>query len=591
MFEITRNERYVTYLVFTLGMAFSVTTAYIIQQRHVERVQSNFEAHAHDRILSLQRSIDTSVVIGKSIVALFQSSAVVHRSDFTSFVAGAFTSIPYIQAFEWVPKISEAERATLEQKIARYSRGFQFTERREDGTLARRRTQAQYFPVLYLEPYLGNEDAFGFDLGSNAARYAVLQRAEDSGSPTTTGRLDLVQGQSGQGGILMYFPTFAYNKPAATVSQRKLYLAGFVVLVFDINELVESSLKHLTPTEVRLSIFDENADPAEQLLCRHRSSATTEHAEIYTRLRYTDVVQVNDRSWRIEVTPAPGYYSTTVNLASALIFLVGLIGTVLLSVNLYLLRQRARDLAQANFDLERAVTQRTQELEKRNQELESFSYSIAHDLRSPLRAITGFSQILEEDACERLDATERSHLQRIVAAGKHMGDLIDDILKLSRISHFKMEPVAVDLSKVAYAIAERLPNKSDQGVEVVWRIQPEIIAYGDKSLLIVLLENLLGNALKFSLKQAEPVITFSSFQCDGIEVYRVKDNGAGFDGQYREKIFGVFQRLHSAMDFEGTGIGLATARRIVERHGGWIWSNSLEGKGATFYFTLGKSKC
>lgn len=220
-----------------------------------------------------------------------------------------------------------------------------------------------------------------------------------------------------------------------------------------------------------------------------------------------------------------------------------------------------------------------------NRGLESFSYSVAHDLRAPLRAIDGFSQILRDDHAQKLDDEGKRLLDRIGAAAQTMGQLIDGLLDLSRLSRNELRREPVDLSAIAEAAASQLKAaQPDRAVEV--SIQPGLFAYGDSRLLRTALDNLLGNAWKFTQRQTAPRIEFSARLDDERPVYFVKDNGAGFDMAYADKLFGAFQRLHSSSDFPGTGIGLATVQRIVESHGGHVWAEAAVGEGATLFFTL-----
>lgn len=220
-----------------------------------------------------------------------------------------------------------------------------------------------------------------------------------------------------------------------------------------------------------------------------------------------------------------------------------------------------------------------------NKELEAFSYSVSHDLRSPLRAIDGFSLALMEDCEPKLTPEEKNYLHRIRAAANRMGHLIDDLLKLARTSRREMVREEVNLSELAEEIVSQFRlTEAENATRFV--ISPNLVVVGDRGLLRVALENLLDNARKFSSKQPHPVVEFG-MQEDGEEkVYFVRDNGAGFDMRYSDKLFGTFHRLHEEQEYPGTGVGLASVHRVIQRHGGRIWAESTLDQGATFYFTL-----
>ncbi|MDX2097374.1 MAG: GAF domain-containing protein [Leptolyngbyaceae cyanobacterium bins.59] len=245
------------------------------------------------------------------------------------------------------------------------------------------------------------------------------------------------------------------------------------------------------------------------------------------------------------------------------------------------IRELNRELERLNQDL----AKQNAELEATNQELEAFSYSVSHDLRAPLRSIDGFSQALLEDYPDRLDATGQNYLNRIRNATQRMGELIDDLLNLSRVMRNEMRWEAVDLSLIARSIATEL-RQSAPTRSVEFKIQDEIIVNGDSRLLRVLLFNLLDNAWKFTSKHPQATIEFGSIEQEGNKLYFVKDDGAGFDMAYINKLFGAFQRLHGVHEFPGTGIGLATVQRIVHRHGGKVWAEGAVDQGAIFYFIL-----
>jgi light-regulated signal transduction histidine kinase (bacteriophytochrome) len=242
--------------------------------------------------------------------------------------------------------------------------------------------------------------------------------------------------------------------------------------------------------------------------------------------------------------------------------------------------------ARLNADLEQRVEERTAQLEATNKELETFSYSVSHDLRAPLRAMMSFSDILRKDFASQLEPEGKNFLGRVVSAGKEMNEKIDALLAFSRLTRRELKRETLDLSQMAESVIEHLRSaEPDRPVTCI--VAPGLIADGDKTLLHIVLENLIGNAWKYTSKNPQACIEFGSVDQEGKIVYFVRDNGAGFDMLYADKLFGTFQRLHRDDEFSGHGIGLATVRRIIERHGGHVWAEAEVEKGATFYFTLG----
>jgi signal transduction histidine kinase len=262
------------------------------------------------------------------------------------------------------------------------------------------------------------------------------------------------------------------------------------------------------------------------------------------------------------------------------------IATMFLTSQMAVARRQAEEERRMKAELERQVVERTAELQAANRELEAFSYSVSHDLRAPLRSIDGFSQAVLEDYAGKLDDQGRDYLSRVRTATQHMGHLIDDLIKLARVARTEMHRESVDLSALAGDVFAEL-QKSEPDRRVECHIESGLATVGDARLLRVVLDNLLGNAWKFTGKQAHARIVFGTHpQESGEPAFFVRDNGAGFDMTYAGKLFGAFQRLHSLSEFPGTGVGLATVQRIVHRHGGRVWAEGAVGKGATFYFTL-----
>ena len=247
-----------------------------------------------------------------------------------------------------------------------------------------------------------------------------------------------------------------------------------------------------------------------------------------------------------------------------------------------------RAIKRLNTELERRVAERTSQLSAALNELESFSYSVSHDLRAPLRAIEGYSAILGSDYGDKLDDEAKELLRRVRAAVHRMGQLIDDLLTLSRVSRKELERRPVDLTLLAQVICEEL-RQQDPEREVRVDIAPHLQVEGDPSLMRTVLENLLGNAWKFTGRVEHPAIRFEATRHEGVDAFVIRDNGAGFDMRYRENLFRPFQRLHSDREFPGTGIGLATVARIVRRHGGEVWAEGEVSQGASLYFSIGQT--
>ncbi|HLZ09372.1 MAG TPA: ATP-binding protein, partial [Chloroflexota bacterium] len=250
-----------------------------------------------------------------------------------------------------------------------------------------------------------------------------------------------------------------------------------------------------------------------------------------------------------------------------------------------LAREAEEHVRTLNIELERRVAERTAELEIVNRELESFSYSVAHDLRAPLRGIDGLSQALAEDYLERLDGTALQYLKRIRLGSQRMGALIDDLLSLSRVARREMQRVEIDLSAMAQTIADELRIR-EPGRDVTFVIASKVNGRGDPHLVRLAFDNLFENAWKFTSKHASARIEFGVERREENTVYFIRDNGAGFDMMHADRLFSAFQRLHQESEFPGTGIGLVTVQRILRRHGGQIWAEGAVEQGAVFYFTL-----
>lgn len=279
-----------------------------------------------------------------------------------------------------------------------------------------------------------------------------------------------------------------------------------------------------------------------------------------------------------------GYEAGAVDFMFKPLFPQVVLGKVRVFIDLYNQKKLLEEtFMKANEELERKVQERTHELISVQKEMEAFSYSVSHDLRAPLRSMNGFSNLLMSDYADKLDDVGQDYLRRINNAAKKMGELIDGMLILSHLSRQERKKENVDLSEMSREILSEL-QKDEPERKVEINIADDLSVEADKALMFALMENLLENAWKYTSRISHPKITVGSEMIDNKKVFFVKDNGAGFNMKFVDMLFGAFQRLHAPAEFSGTGIGLATSKRIIDRHGGKIWATAEIDKGATFYF-------
>jgi len=356
--------------------------------------------------------------------------------------------------------------------------------------------------------------------------------------------------------------------------------------------LIEASLDPLVTISPDGKITDVNAATQNATGCSKEELVGTDFSGYFTqpekaRAGYQQVFREGSvKDYELEIRHKDGFKIPVIYNAAVYRDEDGEILGVFAAARDITERKRIEEeIRRLNEGLERRVEERTAELAASNKELETFAYSVSHDLRAPLRTIDGFSRALLEDCAPRLDEQGKDHLNRVRAASQRMDQLIDDMLKLSRMTRVQMRQKRVDLSALANSVAADL-KKSDPERKVEFIIAPGLTATGDENLLRIVVENLVENSWKFSSKHSTARIEIGSGSSSGERYFFVRDDGAGFDERFTGKLFGAFQRLHSAQEFEGNGIGLATVQRIINRHGGRVWAEGRVEKGATFYFTI-----
>lgn len=453
--------------------------------------------------------------------------------------------------------------------------------------------RSAYFPLIFVEPHdAANTTMLDHDMYTQSADRAAMNQARDTGKPTATSRVYiLTEAPPGDAadlslkpGFAVYLPVYRKGEPQGTTDERRKALKGFVVGCFKMDGLLKGIFGSALDPTLDFEVYDGKNTSESSLL--YDDDGVRRAGQGYPGYSSYSRIDVAGRDWTLFFSASPGFGRDVTSRLPLFVLLIGVAISFLLFVVVWML-VRSRDRAErVSEDLEDA----NRELEGTNSELEAFSYSVSHDLRAPLRTIDGFSQILLEDYGDRLDAEGEDYLNRVRVASQHMGVLIDDLLDLSRVTRSPLRRGRVDLSEMAKNIAEELRREQpDRAIDFI--IEEGLIVQGDANLLSVALRNLLGNAWKFTSRKPGATIEFGADRKPGLSflapIYFVRDDGAGFEMAYAQRLFGAFQRLHHSDEFEGTGIGLATVQRIIHRHGGRVWAEGEPGRGATFYFTLG----
>ena len=579
----------VAYVV--LGAALVLTGLSFLYVRHnvEERERERFEEITVSTERAVDRRMQTYIDAMLDGRGLFAASESVTREEWEDYVAGSELErrYPGIQAIAYAERVPLEGREAHERRVR--AQGFPSYALRPAGE------RYEYFPLVYVAPSKpDNRSLFGYDFYSGRVNRDAMEQARDTGLPHASGKVEL-EG-TGMTGFLVYTPIYRKGAPQATTDERREALQGFIVSVFRTDDLLEGIFgAPKADTQVDLEVFDGAEFTRDGLLHDDDGVLHATDPSYSAHFSKVDTMEVAGRIWSLYFSTLPSFEPGWRSNLPLFVLLSGLaISLMLFGVTWMLAHSRIQaqhvglQLEAANRQLEntnRDLEETNRELEGANRELEAFSYSVSHDLRSPLRSIEGFAQILLEDHAQGLDEEARGYLRRVRAASRRMALLIDDLLDLSRVTRSSLTRQMVDLSALAREIAAEI-EKSQPDRSVRFVIADGLAVRGDPRLLRVLLENLLGNAFKFTQREREATIEFGAVTRDGGVAYYVRDNGVGFDEAYATKLFGAFQRLHGSEDFEGTGIGLATVQRIVQRHGGKAWAEGAVGKGATFFFTL-----
>ena len=588
-----------------------------------QNLEDRFDLAAQDRSEAIERELRADLTTVAMVGGLRDADAV----DAAVFAAVSRAALDSnegsIQALEWIPRITDTEREPFEARTQRIHSGFVIRERNADGVLVSADDRAEYFPVTLVEPLQGNEAAVGFDLASNPARLEALERARDTGGLLVTQRIRLVQETAEQFGFLAFQPVYREGAAIDTVEQRRASLLGFTLGVYRAGDILTAALSVFDAGGIEILLVDESAPGGEKLLASYSSAVppipelapTGGSSEGANRLERLQTFEIGGRDWSVIAIATPAFGSassagTWTTLVSGLVVTIVLVA--LFHVTLHradriqqVVEQRTAQLTALNDELEARAGELTRSnallvtavanLERSNHELEEFAYVASHDLQEPLRMVTSYTQLLSRRYHEQLDSDADEFINFAVSGTARMQMLIHDLLEYSRVGRNEEEFGSCDCSAIVdQVLSDVALSLEELGARVTRDELPVVHASAPR--IYQLFSNLIGNGLKYHGAEP-PRVHISATRIDipgavGQDSTRagwnitVRDEGIGFDVEHGERIFRVFQRLHTREEYEGNGIGLAICKKIVEGHGGEISARSEPGNGAAFSCTL-----
>ena len=571
------HNKYTAWLVLFLSLLLTLSASYLTFNYSNKIAKERFIFRANDIAMAVEFRMAFYEQALRGGVGLFNSNKVVTRQMFNKYVESLKMSLhlPGIQGIGYsIPVKKEYKESHINEIKAE---GF------PDYTIKPETEREEYSAIIYLEPFdWRNKRAFGYDMWSNDMRRKAMTRARDSSLAATSGIITLVQetDKNVQKGFLMYLPV--YETQPQTLEERRTFFQGWVYSAFRAGDLMHGILG-ATDLEYGFELYDGNEINNESLLF---DSDTVCHLyQKNDRSAFSKIIglKLQGRDWKLYFHTKPNVLSSKERNLPLLIAIFGLVIDFILFFVIFSLNQLQRQTEKMSLKL--AVQK--DDLENVNKDLSQFAYLTSHDLQEPLRTVSNYIKLLEEDYGDKLDTEGKLFLQTIFRATHRMSSLIHAILEYSRIGKIGKNNDLVNCQGLIEEVEDDLAAliKINKAV-LLYDNLPTVI--GNEAMLKQLFANLISNAIRYKQVDVAPIVKITVINLPLYYQFKVEDNGKGIDEKYFERIFRIFQRLHTQAEYKGTGIGLSSCRKIVELHGGKIWVTSVLDKGSIFIFTIKK---
>jgi signal transduction histidine kinase len=581
-----RRYRYLSLLL--LALACLMVSAYVfVLMRNAETylIEQKFKQAAQSHFVLASKEIQRHYAKLSSLSQYYAASKPITRKEFKTYIEAFEPGLTNIQALQWIPRVLREERAAHEFAAHKDGlKGFRITERNHQGELVASPARDEYYPGYYVEPYAGNEAALGFDLASEEVRRNALQQARDSGQLAATLKVLLVQGQEPSPGIIAFYPIYRQGAALDTVAQRRQHLEGFYAGVTIYGSIFRQLFEIIDQLGIDHYVFVQSDQQPERLVSLH--SAPTSKVPVKTTitldvLRVEPYQEMTFKVGGVEITliakPVPEFFAGRRGIQPWLVLGAGL--AFFMTILSYIAMQTKRLTLVQKFAAEQAVA--NEKLAEANLELEAFVYTVSHDLRSPLAPILGYAELLQDTYKERLlDDQAHDFLEEIQIQGNRMMTLMEDLLTLAKVGHLERPDESVDVQEVVRQVRNNLASSiANAGIEVRIGELPKLRV--PEVLLTQIFDNLVGNAVRYAGNEGGPVEVGGERDGGWVRFF-VRDYGPGIPEEERGRIFEVFFRGSTGKSVAGTGIGLATVKKIAKLYGGKAWVEETPGGGATF---------